>query len=65
MASYLTSLNDLSLDLSDFMLSLHVIPELRPGQDGVTSEYADSVQLGIRVAFGWQASADNVELSHL
>ena len=65
MASYLTSLNDLSLDLSDFMLSLHVIPELRPGQDGVTSEYADSVQLGLWVLFAWQTSADNVELSHL
>ena len=63
--TYLARVDDFTLDLSDFVLSLHVVPELRPSQDGITCEDAHSVQLGILVVGGWQAPTDNVELSHL
>ena len=65
MASYLASLNDLSLDLSDFMLSLHVIPELGPGEDLITGEQAHSVNLWVWISFRWKSSSNNVELSNL
>ena len=65
MASYLASLNDLSLDLSDFMLSLHVIPELGPGKDLITGEQAHSVNLWVWLSLTWKTSSDNIELSNL
>ena len=65
MDSYLTSLNDLSLDLSDFMLSLHVIPELGPGEDLITGEQAHSVNLWVWLSLTWKTSSDNIELSNL
>ena len=61
----LASLNDLSLDLSDFMLSLHVIPELGPGKDLITGEQAHSVNLWVWLSLAWKTSSDNIELSNL
>ena len=37
-ATYLTGVDDLALYASDLVLSLHVVPELGPGEDGVTGE---------------------------
>merc|ERR1712083_934437 len=39
----LTGLDDLALDFSDLVLPLHVVPELRPGQDLITGKYAHSI----------------------
>ncbi len=41
--------DDFSLDLSDFVLSLHVVPELGLSKDGVLSENSHSVESRIRV----------------
>jgi hypothetical protein len=57
--------DDLALDLSDFVLSLHVVPELRLSKDWVLGENSHSVESRIRVLITWKTSADNEELSNL
>ena len=57
--------NDLSLDASDLVLSLHVIPELGSGKDLVSSENANSVEDGVRCSFGRQLSSNNIVLVNL
>ena len=64
-ATYLTGVDDLALYASDLVLSLHVVPELGPREDGVTGEETHSVKLGVCLLLGWEGSADDVELSHL
>ena len=63
--TYLWDWDDLSLNLSDFVLSLHVVPELRLCEDTVLSEYSHSVQSGIWVLLTWEASSDHEKLSDL
>ena len=63
--AYLTSVDDLTLDSSDLVLSLAVVPELRPSKDCVTSEYAHSVELRTWFLLAGESSANNVELSNL
>lgn len=57
--------DDLTLDLSDFVLSLHVVPELRLSEDGVLGENSHSVESRVRVLLTGETSADNEELSNL
>jgi len=57
--------NDFTLDLADLVLALHVIPELGASENGIASEDAHSVKLGIGILFAWEGSADHVELSDL
>jgi hypothetical protein len=57
--------DDLTLDLADLVLSLHVVPELRPGEHGVALEHTHSVELGLRNVLRGQGSADDVELLDL
>ena len=57
--------DDFTLDLSDLVLSLHVVPELRLSKDGVLGENSHSVESRIRVLITWKTSADNEELSNL
>ena len=64
-ATYLTGVDNLALYASDLVLSLHVVPELGPGEDGVTGEETHSEELWVSLLFGWEGSADNVELSNL
>jgi len=61
----LASGDDLTLDLTDLVLTLHVIPELGPGEDGVTMEHTHSVQLRVRGLVRGETSSDNVELFQL
>ena len=65
MTAYLAGLNDLTLNLSDLMLSLHVVPELGPSEDLITGEQAHSVNLWVWISFRWKSSSNNVELSNL
>jgi len=57
--------DDLSLDLSNLVLSLHVIPELGSGEDGVRGEHTHSVKLGLGSLLRGVSSSDNVKLSDL
>ena len=57
--------DDLTLDLSDFVLSLHVVPELGLSKHGVLSENSHSVESRVRCLLRWETSANNKELSHL
>ena len=57
--------DDFALNLTNLVLSLHVIPELGPGEDSVSVEDSHSVKLWVRVLLGWQSSSDDEELSQL
>lgn len=57
--------DDFTLDLSDFVLSLHVVPELGLSKNGVNSEHSHSVEGGVRVLLCGKSSADDEELPHL
>ena len=57
--------DDLSLHLSDLMLSLHVVPELGLSKNWVFSEHSHSEEWRVRVLLRRKSSADNKELSHL
>lgn len=63
--AYLGDGDDLSLDLSDFVLSLHVVPELRLSEDSVLSEDSHSVELGLWFSLAGQTSSDHEKLSDL
>jgi hypothetical protein len=57
--------DDLTLDLADLVLTLHVIPELGPGENGVTMEDTHSVELRVRGLIRGETSTDNVKLFQL
>lgn len=57
--------HNLSLNLSDLVLSLHVVPELGSGEDGVGGEHTHSEEFGIRVLLSGVSSSHNEELSDL
>lgn len=61
----LTGVDDFALNLSNLVLSLHVVPELGTSKNGVTSKDAHSVELGLGGLLTGEGSADNVELSDL
>lgn len=45
--------NDLTLALSDLVLSFHFIPELGSSKDGVFGEYSDSIASWLWFSFTW------------
>lgn len=57
--------DDLTLALSNLVLTLHFIPELGSGNHGVLSEDSDSVASGVWVGLRWVFSSDNPVLSDL
>ena len=57
--------DDLTLDLSDLVLSLHVVPELGLSKDWVGGEHSHSVEGGIGLLLSRKASANDEELSDL
>lgn len=57
--------DDFTLDLADLVLSLHVVPELGAGKDGVTCKHADSVALGLGALLGGEGTTNDVELLNL
>ena len=57
--------DDLTLNLSDLVLSLHEVPELSAGEDSVAFENSHSVKRWVWVLLGGQGTAHDVELSHL
>lgn len=61
----LTGGHDLSLNLSDLVLSLHVIPEFGSGENGVGGEHTHSVKFGLGVLLGRVSSSHDEELSDL
>lgn len=65
MGPYLVDGNDFTLYLSDLVLSLHVVPELRLSENVVLGENSDSVQSGLGCLLGGKASAYYKELSNL
>lgn len=61
----LASRNDLTLDLSNLVLSLHEVPELGSGKNGVSGEHTHSVKSRLGGFLSGQSSTDDKELSHL
>ena len=63
--AYLRDIDDLTLDLSDLVLSLHVVPELALGKNCIWGEYSHSVESGIWVLLSGQCSSNNEEFLNL
>ena len=58
--------NNFTLNLTDFVLALHVVPEFGTSNNWVTCKDTHSEKLWVWVLFGnWQSSANDVKLSHL
>ena len=57
--------DDFTLDLSDLVLSLHVVPELGLSKDWVGGEHSHSVECWVRLLLSREASANDEELSDL
>jgi len=57
--------DDLTLDLTDLVLSLHVVPELGPGENGVSVEHSHAVELGLGVLGSGERTTHDIELSQL
>ena len=57
--------DDFTLNLSDFVLSLHLVPEVRSSNNSVLGEHSDSVASGLRVLLRRSLSTDNPVLSDL
>ena len=57
--------DDLALDLSDFVLSLHVVPILGASQHCIASKHSHSVERGFWDLLTWKGTTDNLELSNL
>ena len=55
---------DLTLALSDLLLTFHFIPELRSGNNGVLSEDSNSVASWVWVLLRWILSANNPVLAN-
>lgn len=60
-----TEWNDLSLALSDLVLSLHFIPELGSSKNCVLCEDSNSVQGWLWISLTWELSANNPILTDL
>ena len=60
-----TDRNDLTLALSNLVLSLHLVPELGSGKDDVFGEYSNSIACWLWIGFVWKLSTDNPELFDL
>jgi len=61
----LGDIHDLSLALSDLVLSLHLIPELGSGEHLVLGENSDSIASWLWVGLTGELSSNNKELSNL
>ena len=57
--------HDLTLTLSDLVLTFHLVPELGSGNDGVLSENSDSIACWVWVRIRWRLSANNPVLANL
>ena len=57
--------DSLTLDLSDLVLALHVVPELGASEDSITMEHTHAVERWVRVLLGWQSTTDDIKLSQL
>jgi len=57
--------HDLTLTLSDLVLTLHFVPELGSSNDGVLCKNSNSIASWVLVSFRWGFSANNPVLSHL
>ncbi len=57
--------DDFTLNLANLVLSLHVVPELGPGEDGVPLEDTHSVEGRVWVLLGGEGTTHDVELSQL
>lgn len=57
--------HDFTLALSNLVLALHEIPELRSSEDLVPGEHTHAVKLWLWNLISWQSSSNNIELSHL
>lgn len=64
-AAYLAGGHDLTLDLPDLVLSLHVVPELGASKHCVASKHSHSEELGVGVLLRRESTADNLELPDL
>jgi hypothetical protein len=61
----LADIDDLSLALSDLVLSLHLIPELGSSEHDVLGKDSDSVACWLWGSFTWKFSSDNPKLLDL
>ena len=61
----LADINDLSLALSDLVLSLHLIPELGSSEHDVLGEDSDSITGWLWGGLAWKLSSDNPKLLDL
>ena len=57
--------NDLSLDLSNLVLSLHLIPELGSSENDVLGKDSNSIACWLWGSFTWELSSDNPKLLDL
>ena len=57
--------DDLALNLTDLVLSLHEVPELGSGENGVSGEHTHSVKRGIGGISRSEGSSDNEKLSQI
>ena len=57
--------DDLSLDLPDLVLSLHMVPKLGLCEDWVLAEHSHSVEGGIRDFLRGEAASNDEELPYL
>ena len=57
--------DDLTLDLADLVLSLHLVPELGASEDGIAGKDAHTEKLGVLVRLSDKSATDDVELSQL
>jgi hypothetical protein len=65
METYFARRYDFALNLSDLVLSLHVVPVLGTGQHWVASEHSHSEERGLGDLIGGKGTSNNLELSHL
>jgi hypothetical protein len=63
--TYFIYWNNFSLDLSHFVLSLHVVPELGLSENSVPCEDADSVESRVGILLWGKLSSNDIVLSDL
>lgn len=61
----LTDRHDLTLTLSDLVLTFHLVPELGSGNDGVLGKNSDSIARWVWGFVRWRLSANNPVLANL
>ena len=57
--------DDLTLALSDLVLSLHLIPKVGSGKDNILGKDSDSIACWLWGGFTWKLSSDNPKLLDL